>query len=642
MDLFPILVDALNAFSRSVIPWLATYAIHSTIFLGLAYVTLRWVIRDPHARDLVLRIALVAALLTSVGQMTPLPSPPVVPLPSASDARADARGIEQNIEVVVHAESEETQSDNSGEAHVQAPSYQPAHAARAALGHEPGAALATPGHEPGAALATSQDANHAETQALPATRVEITRDWVTDPASTVAAHPRVHWTSWLALAWLLGAALSAPRHIRHVIALRRLLRDRRPVTSPLLRSRLASLSREAGLRRPVSLTTSDRIDDALALGAGEICISSRLLHDLAEGEQISTLAHEVAHLRRRDPLWVALARGLASCFFFQPLHHWAAKAVREEAEYICDAWAVRHTQDPAALARSLLKVVLLRERRMPLPAVAAGMAHGESTLVRRARRILRGGGAAARGRARACTLGAACVMILVGLLAPRAVLSLENNTGPVAREPGRARIEHVYSTRAAELSPLHDIYGLSRAPRALPLMGDAADPAIAVDPSTPLLPSAPGDTHSIVIESDDGTRRQLDLTRREDGGFDCSWTIDGEQQPFDEEAVDLLLDLLSVSVGRAGREAIFTVDRHARAVAPALLPPVERGGVGSGNRTLPSLFGTTPASAPTMRRTERETILERIPVLGPKEVPRFLRRLGDEVRNGHGPREPKK
>lgn len=70
----------------------------------------------------------------------------------------------------------------------------------------------------------------------------------------------------------------------------------------------------------------------------------------------AVLAHEIAHHRRRDLWWIALAEILKAIAWFNPLAHLAARALVASREDGCDDWAVSRTSnDPFTYARALLQ-----------------------------------------------------------------------------------------------------------------------------------------------------------------------------------------------------------------------------------------------------------------------------------------------
>ena len=86
------------------------------------------------------------------------------------------------------------------------------------------------------------------------------------------------------------------------------------------------------------------------------CCPSDSCEQLDAEQQRAALAHEIAHLVRRDPAWRILAGVLERVFFFQPLNRIARVKLCESADFLCDQWAVQHTRSPLALARCLSAV----------------------------------------------------------------------------------------------------------------------------------------------------------------------------------------------------------------------------------------------------------------------------------------------
>lgn len=91
------------------------------------------------------------------------------------------------------------------------------------------------------------------------------------------------------------------------------------------------------------------------------------------------LAHEFAHLRRRDPLIAGLAR-LARClFWFHPLVWWISRKLSELSELACDTVVLEKMNDPAAYSRVLLEFADAVNRaghRAALPGLAMAVGSG--------------------------------------------------------------------------------------------------------------------------------------------------------------------------------------------------------------------------------------------------------------------------
>ncbi|MCA9698353.1 MAG: hypothetical protein KC431_12565, partial [Myxococcales bacterium] len=131
--------------------------------------------------------------------------------------------------------------------------------------------------------------------------------------------PAPLWPALILLAWAVGTTWALVRLLSCVRTLRRRLKDRSTVLEdPVLESFLFLCS-EAEINRKIRLTQSDRLASPIALWRREIVVPRRAVEELPPPAMHAVLAHELAHLERRDPHWLALAAVIEALFFFQPL-----------------------------------------------------------------------------------------------------------------------------------------------------------------------------------------------------------------------------------------------------------------------------------------------------------------------------------
>jgi Zn-dependent protease with chaperone function len=88
-----------------------------------------------------------------------------------------------------------------------------------------------------------------------------------------------------------------------------------------------------------------------------VVLGADLLDELDEQEIEGVLAHELAHVRRRDTLVATLLGALRDVTFFVPGGGWAVRQLHRERELAADQLAVSATRRPGALASGLLKVL---------------------------------------------------------------------------------------------------------------------------------------------------------------------------------------------------------------------------------------------------------------------------------------------
>lgn len=115
-----------------------------------------------------------------------------------------------------------------------------------------------------------------------------------------------------------------------------------------------------------------------------VYLAKELAEWLSADELAAVIAHEAAHLRRRDPLRLAALRFLECTFFWLPPLRPLAAHLAEEVEIVADDCAVR--AQPLVLARALLRLAQWPGLRGPAGAVA--YIAQPDLLERRVRRLL--------------------------------------------------------------------------------------------------------------------------------------------------------------------------------------------------------------------------------------------------------------
>jgi beta-lactamase regulating signal transducer with metallopeptidase domain len=193
----------------------------------------------------------------------------------------------------------------------------------------------------------------------------------------------------------------------------------------------------SGVGAHVRLYSAPRIDAPITLGLARpvICLPPRAEIELQRDELEALLAHELAHALRRDPVWLGACRAIEVLFFFQPLNRLARIRLADEAEYLCDDWAVRHTRERLPLASCLTEIaswIVGRERELPVP----GMAARGKRLELRVRRLLEESDRDTARAPRWMLPLACCAVGAVALFAPG--VSAENGatTSELARTSG--------------------------------------------------------------------------------------------------------------------------------------------------------------------------------------------------------------
>ena len=150
---------------------------------------------------------------------------------------------------------------------------------------------------------------------------------------------------------------------------------------------LFDICHKADIKATPYLTSSDTVDSPLCLPTSEIVLPTWALNGLPDHELRSLIAHEVAHLRRFDPIILLILHAFARLFFLQPLLSLAQKRLADLAELAADEWAAGHSDNPKSVAEALFtcakKITTNQQQHWGL-----AMARDKSKLKARVERLL--------------------------------------------------------------------------------------------------------------------------------------------------------------------------------------------------------------------------------------------------------------
>jgi beta-lactamase regulating signal transducer with metallopeptidase domain len=179
----------------------------------------------------------------------------------------------------------------------------------------------------------------------------------------------------------------------------------------------------------------------------------------SEARLRAVIAHEMAHVRRRDPLVAMLAHVNRCLFWFHPVAWWLPRALEAAAEHTCDEAAVRTTGARESYARTLLDMAQIVSRRGRRVAWRGVGMDGRGLLGRRIDHILNASPSAAASPRRKAATAVCCIAatFLVVSCRPRAA---NIQTGPAdaleqSERKLRADLERVSRTQF----PVGDVDG---------------------------------------------------------------------------------------------------------------------------------------------------------------------------------------
>lgn len=151
----------------------------------------------------------------------------------------------------------------------------------------------------------------------------------------------------VAISWFIGMTVSLIAVLRQWLVARKLSRQSTLVSCPTTRRIYQSLCRKynVGSIQPILATTlRGKTPMLVGVWRPRILLPKSLLGTLGDNELKLVLAHELAHVARRDLLWNLLVVVVRVCFFFHPLVWIGQSRYALDQEMACDQLALRTTR----------------------------------------------------------------------------------------------------------------------------------------------------------------------------------------------------------------------------------------------------------------------------------------------------------
>jgi beta-lactamase regulating signal transducer with metallopeptidase domain len=332
----------------ALLAWLLTYLVHSTLLLAAAWAADRagW-LRRPRLAEIVWRIALFGGVLTATLQG---------PVRTVLGALPSATLIA------------------------------PATAAQGA----PSGLAAPSAREPIAAhtASSTDEAGRTVAAGWPLIGLPDLAQKLRQPDEALAQNrllvPIAQAAPGIVIPWLLLVAIAIARTAR---AVRRLHREAAacPRVDDAATLRFVQSLSPCSAAPPLCL--SRHWSSPLVTPNGAICLPHWVFSDLDPPQREAVLAHEMAHVQRRDPLWRLAAHVVARVGWLQPLNRVALRRLDAAAELMCDHWAAARADRGQQLAQALY-LCAQRLAGGAAPALAMAMARGPSPLLARIEALL--------------------------------------------------------------------------------------------------------------------------------------------------------------------------------------------------------------------------------------------------------------
>ncbi len=215
-----------------------------------------------------------------------------------------------------------------------------------------------------------------------------------EPISEIATAPpsrfTITWRTALTTIWFAGAALWLGLTFLHIRRFNRYLRFAEPAPESFVRE-VAAVAGRLNLPAPrVKFLPGEVAPFVWSFGRTTLYFPENLRDRLSPEQRATVIAHELAHIWRRDHLvrWIELLA--VAAFWWLPLAWFARRELRRLEEDCCDAVVVANfPEGKGVYASAILDTIDFLAGSRPMPRMASPMGDA-STLHRRLTRILDG------------------------------------------------------------------------------------------------------------------------------------------------------------------------------------------------------------------------------------------------------------
>jgi beta-lactamase regulating signal transducer with metallopeptidase domain/uncharacterized protein YjbI with pentapeptide repeats len=191
---------------------------------------------------------------------------------------------------------------------------------------------------------------------------------------------------WMVFIWLLGMSLLTIRFLGGMIVVQRLKYRQTLPPDDILSQRVNVFIEQLGIKQKIKVLQSYLVQVPITLGYFKpvILLPVGLLTGLSAAQVESIIAHELAHIARRDYLFNLLQSLTEIIFFYHPAIWWISSIARTERENCCDDIAIELTGDKLNYAKALANIRV----ETPETSYAMAFSNNKHKLLKRVKRLL--------------------------------------------------------------------------------------------------------------------------------------------------------------------------------------------------------------------------------------------------------------
>lgn len=223
--------------------------------------------------------------------------------------------------------------------------------------------------------------------------IQPDQNTASDIASVQGNRTPFSWRTYFTISWFIGSVLFGGILFWQLVRIKRVVRQASPIHDAQLQLLVDNWRHHFRIRRSIQLVCSDNLLSPFTMGVFRpvIFLPKQLIQNSQPSVLNAVIAHEAAHIKRFDAMWIKLQNLIQIVFFFHPVSWYAIRQMGYARERICDRMVLsKNVISAREYGKSMLQILQLNLFGGVTPEWTAGFGKQQKQLFQRINDIKRG------------------------------------------------------------------------------------------------------------------------------------------------------------------------------------------------------------------------------------------------------------
>jgi len=172
----------------------------------------------------------------------------------------------------------------------------------------------------------------------------------------------ISWQTIVFLTWFSGVIIFLLIYLKRIWKFQKIMNKSQPVNNAIMELLLSKWKRQFQIKRKVQLVSSEKFLSPFTQGLfrPKIYVPQYFLEKNHTGNLEAIIAHEMAHIKRRDNFWLKIQYLIQILYFFHPAIWYVNSNINLARECLCDRLVLSHREiSSLSYGKSMMTVLRL-------------------------------------------------------------------------------------------------------------------------------------------------------------------------------------------------------------------------------------------------------------------------------------------